>query len=118
MQRNRADVKSSDKNRLVFLVGRLHSAALVPRRQKRPAAHRADDFSVLFVHLRDISVTRERQPVGVHRLLRASNSRLENVLQLAALAVQLFIVQEHYFREKHGLFAGFLALSVLSHFEH
>ena len=111
MQADRADVEAADEDRLVLVIRGLHAPALKPRREKRAAAHRRNDLAVALVDARHIAVAREREPVGVHRALRAVHARLEDVLQLPALAVQVFVVEEDQLREKHRLLAPLLALS-------
>ena len=118
MQRYCADIPAADKYRLVILVCGLHAAALEPRRKERAAAHRADDRAVFFVYGRHVAFAGQRQPVRVHRACRAFDAGLKDVLELAAGAVQVLVIQKYDLREQNRLFVALPALTLAADVEH
>ena len=118
MQRYRTNVPAADKYRLVALIGRLHAAALEPRRQERTAAHRADNRAVLFVHTRHITLAGERKPVRVHRAGRAQDTGFKYILERLTGTVQVLIIQEYDLREQYGLLLALFTLPLAAHVQH
>ena len=91
MQADSAHIEASDKYRLIVLIRRVHSPALIPGAQKRPAAHRTDHAAVLLIHARHIALAGEGKPVRIHGLCGALQSRLKHILARFAVAVQVLI---------------------------
>ncbi len=105
MQRHRANIKPSDKDRFIIVVCWLHATPLIPRRQKRTAPHRADNLPVFLIDRGDIALSCQAEPVRVHCLGRTQDSRLENILKRRARPIK-----KDDFREKGRLFLPFFAL--------
>ena len=118
VQRYCTNVPAADKYRLVALIGRLHAAALIPRRQKRAAAHRTNDCAVLLIHARHIAFTGQRKPVRIHCAGRAQDAGFEYVLERLAGSVQIFVIQEYDLREQYGLLLTLFTLPLAAHVQH
>ena len=58
MKRNRTHIEPADENRHILIICRMHTAPLIPGRQKCPTAHGGNNLSVLFVHAGNVTLTR------------------------------------------------------------
>ena len=115
MQGNCPDIESSDKHRGIILIGRMHSASLVPGRKKGTASHGRNDLAVLFIDTGHISLSCETQPVGVHGFGRALHTCLEDILQGLSRPVKIFVIEKYDLREQNRFLALLLTLSSSSH---
>ena len=92
MKGNGSDVETSDKDRFVVLICRLHASALVPRAKESTASHRADDSLVFLVHLGDVALAAHRQPVRIHGFRGTVKSCLKDIFCDAALSVNCLVI--------------------------
>ncbi len=89
---NHADIKTSHKDRLILLIRRLHTAPLIPRRQKGAAPHGRNHSAVFLVNFRHIPFPGQGKPIGIHGFRRAGNPRFKQLLQFTPRTMQVFII--------------------------
>ena len=112
MQGHGTDIESSHKYRHIIFICRMHTASLIPGRQKSTTAHGRNNLSVLLIHAGNIAFSSKGKPVRIHGFGRTFHPSLKHILKLLSGTMKIFIIKEYNFREKHRFFTILFPLSL------